>query len=357
MTGVVGLGGGIGAARLWPALADWIGPANLTVIVNTGEDLWLHGLRICPDLDTVLYALAGCRDVRRGWGLRGETFRAMEALRRLGGQTWFGLGDLDLATHLYRSGRLRSGAGLADVTSALTSALGVESRLLPMTEHEVTTTISTQDGRDLHYQEFLVRDRCAPAVRAVRFAGIGQASPGSGVLAALESAETIVIGPSNPVASVLPILMLPGVREVLARRRDRVIAVSPIICGVPLRDAGERLRATSRVVLLRTLGTPATPAGVAGLYRDFCSRFAYDDSDSAHADAIAAAGPRPVRAGLLLHHGADPCPLLRAIAPRRRSGTSASGGLGHASGPIGVPRWRRIATAAAGLRTAVPSRD
>lgn len=315
MSGVVGLGGGIGASRLWPVLASWVGAENLTLVVNTGEDLWLHGLRICPDIDTVLYALAGCQDAERGWGLRDESFRSMSALRRLTGEVWFNLGDLDLATHLYRTGQLRDGAGLSEVTARLATALGVTVRLLPMTEDEVTTIVRTADGRLLHYEEFLVRHQCRPPVQEVCFAGIDRAATGPGVLAALESADVIVLGPSNPVASMLPILGLPGVRDVLRRRREAVIAVSPIVSGVPITDPGERLRATSRIALLGSLGVPAKAAGVAGLYRDICSRFAYDDSDAEEAQAIAAAGLRPTAARLLLHRDASPESLLRAIAP------------------------------------------
>ena len=315
MGGVVGLGGGIGASRLWPVLASFVGPGNLTLVVNTGEDLWLHGLRICPDIDTVLYALAGCQDAERGWGLRDESFRTMSALRKLAGEVWFNLGDLDLATHLHRTGLLRDGIGLAEVTARLASAMGVPVRLLPMTEDEVTTTVRTADGRLLHYEEFLVKHQCRPAVSEVWFAGLDRAATTPGVLEALESAEIIVLGPSNPVASMLPILGLPGVRNVLRRRRDRVIAVSPIVCGVPMTDPGERLRAASRVALLGSMGLAATPAGVARLYRDVCSRFAYDNADAAQAGGIAAAGLHPVGAELLLHCGMAPDALLEAIVP------------------------------------------
>lgn len=313
MTIITGLGGGIGASRLWRALAAQAGQQDLTLVVNTADDLRLHGLRICPDIDTVLYALSGRQDTGRGWGVAGETFRCMAALDGLGGEAWFGLGDLDLATHLYRTGLLADGAGLAAVTAVLASAMGVAARVLPMTEDDVTTVIETADGRRLHYEEYLVREEGKPDVCAVRFDGLDRAVPAPGVLAAIASADLVVLGPSNPIASMAPILGLPGVTEALRARRDRVTAVSPIVSGVPIADEGERRRAASRAALLAAAGIPATAAGVAGLYRDVCSRFVYDPSDREEAAAIAAAGVQPVPAGLLLHCGAPPAPLLNAV--------------------------------------------
>jgi LPPG:FO 2-phospho-L-lactate transferase len=310
---ITGLGGGVGASRLWRALAAKAGQQSLTLVVNTADDLRLHGLRICPDIDTVLYALSGRQDAERGWGVKDESFRCMAALAGLGGEAWFSLGDLDLATHLYRTGRLAAGAGLAAVTAALARALGVTARVLPMTEDDVTTVIETAGGRRLHYEEYLVREACRPEPARVRFDGLDRAAPAPGVLAAISAADLVVLGPSNPMASMAPILGLPGVTEALRERRDRVIAVSPIVSGVPVTGEGEHRRAVSRAALLRAAGVPPTAAGVAGLYRDVCSRFIYDVADRAEAAAIAAAGVEPVPAELLLHQGAPAAPLLAAL--------------------------------------------
>jgi LPPG:FO 2-phospho-L-lactate transferase len=310
---IVGLGGGIGASRLWRALVRAAGQQNLTLVVNTADDLRLHGLRICPDIDTTLYALSERQDTERGWGLAGESFRCMTALAGLGGEAWFALGDLDLATHLYRTGLLRGGAGLATVTAALAGALGVTARVLPMTEDDVTTVIETADGRRLHYEEYLVREGAKADVRAVRFDGIEGARPAPGVLAAIGSADIVLLGPSNPVASVEPILSLPGVTEALRERRDRVTAISPVVSAVPPEAEGERRRAVSREALLAAARVPATAAGIAGLYRDVCARFVYDVADRAEAGQIAACGVQPVPARLLLHCGAPPDTLLAAV--------------------------------------------
>ena len=313
MGGIVGLGGGIGASRLWRELARAAGPSRLTLVVSTAGDLRLHGLRISPEVDTTLYALSGRLDAERGWGLRDETFRCMEMLSALGGPGWFRLGDQDLATHLFRTGLLADGHTLTEVTARLAASLGVRSRVLPMSDHEVTTRITTTDGRLLHYQEYLVREQAAPGVRAVRFDGIGTAQPAPGVLAAIESADLIVLGPSNPVASMLPILGLPGVTGALEQRRERVVAVSPVVASVPFADEGERRRGQARAALLAAINLPATASGVARLYRDVCARFVYDRADQGEDTSIKAQGPQPVAADLLLHRGAAPDSLLAAL--------------------------------------------
>jgi LPPG:FO 2-phospho-L-lactate transferase len=313
---IVGLGGGIGSSRLWRVLGRAVGPSSLTLIVSTAGDLRLHGLRICPDLDSTLYALSGRQDSERGWGLRDESFRCQSALRDLGGESWFSLGDLDLATHLYRTGLLGGGATLTEVTARLATALGVRSRVLPMTDHDVTTMVSTTDGRLLPYEEYLLREQAAPGVRGVRFDGIGAARPAPGVLAAIESADLIVLGPSNPVASMLSILGLPGVTQALEQHRDRVVAVSPVVAGVPFTDEAERRRGQARAALLAAINLPATAAGVARLYRDICARLVYDRADQDEGARIEAQGPQPVAADLLLHQGASPDSLLSALLGR-----------------------------------------
>ncbi len=308
---VTGIGGGIGASRLWRVLAPVVD--DLTLVVNTGEDLWHYGLRVCPDIDTTLYALSDRQDLERGWGLRGETFRVMDEVRGLGDPVWFNLGDRDLATHLLRTGWLREGVGLAEATARLAVSMGVAARVLPMTEQEVTTTVVTEDRRHLHYEEFLVREACAPRITEVAYAGAGIATPAPGVLSAIADADVVVVAPSNPVASIDPILAIPGVREALARRRADVIAVSPIVAGVPITNAGEQRRADSRAALLRLQGDEPVPSAVAARYADICSRFALDPSDDIHRAAVASAGIEPIVAPLLFHLGASPTGLVTAL--------------------------------------------
>jgi len=313
MAGIVGLGGGIGASRLWPVLTRAAAPARLTLIVSTGSDLRRHGLRISPDLDTTLDALSGRPDAEGGEGPRHETFENMKALAELGGPTWFGRSDQDLATDLFRTGLLADGLTLTEVTARLATALGVRTRVLPMSDQEVTTRVSTTDGRLLTYPEYLVREQAAPGVRGVRFDGIGTARPAPGVLAALESADLIVLGPSDPVASLLPILGLPGVTQALEQRRERVVAVSPVVASVPVTDEGERRRGQARAALLAAINLPDTASGVARLYRDVCARFVYDRADQGEDTGIKAQGPQPVAADLRLDQGATPGSLLSAL--------------------------------------------
>ncbi len=310
---VVGLGGGIGASRLWRILAPYIGAQQLSIIVNTGEDLWQYGVRICPDLDTTLYALSDRQDLDRGWGLKNETFITMDAIRELGHDVWFNLGDQDLATHFLRTGWLREGIGLADVTKRLATSMGVEANVLPMSNDEVTTTVFTDDGRDLHYEEFLVREACRPRPLAVTYAGVENATPAPGVLAAIANADVIVIAPSNPVASIDPILAVPGIRAALRARSDDVIAISPIVARVPIEHPGEARRADSRARLLQMQGSAATPTAVAQRYAALCSRFVVDTSDAVEAEGIAQLGITPIVAPLLVHQRADPRALLEAV--------------------------------------------
>jgi LPPG:FO 2-phospho-L-lactate transferase len=310
--GVVGLGGGIGASRLWRALAAAADPARLTLVVNTGDDLWQHGLRICPDLDTTVYALSGRQDAARGWGLRGESFRCMDALRGLDEEVWFNLGDLDLATHLLRTGMLRSGAGLTAVTARLAAVLGVRATVLPMSEDAVATVIETDGGR-LHYEEFLVRRGARVPVRCVEHVGLAHARPAPGVLEAIAGASLIVLAPSNPIASIAPILGVRGVREAIVESSAPVVAVSPIVTGVPITDPGEQRRALSRAALLGAAGVPATAAGVAGLYAGLCDRYVLDEADVVEADAVREVGMKAVVAPTLLHLGAAADVLLDAV--------------------------------------------
>jgi LPPG:FO 2-phospho-L-lactate transferase len=316
--GVVGIGGGIGASRFWRALLRVLEPAELTLVVNTGDDLWLHGLRICPDLDTTLYALSGRQDVRRGWGLSGETFRCMDALRDLGQEVWFNLGDRDLATHLLRTGLLGDGASLSEVTAVLAQAMGVGVRVLPMTDDMVTTHVVTTAGAVLHYEEFLVRHQAAPEVAEVRYTGAGRAVPAPGVLAAIADAGLVVIAPSNPLASIGPVLAVPGIRAALRAAAAPVLAVTPIVSRVPISDPGERVRAASRAQLLAARGLAPTAAAVASLYRDLCRHFVLDAADAVECDAVRAAVRDVIVVPTLTGAGPPDDVLARAVLGARR---------------------------------------
>ncbi|HEY7438742.1 MAG TPA: 2-phospho-L-lactate transferase [Acidimicrobiia bacterium] len=293
---LVALAGGVGAARFLRGLVREVPPADITVIVNTGDDDVFHGLRVCPDLDTVTYTLAGAEHPEQGWGLAGETFAVMDAIERYGQDTWFRLGDRDLATHLYRTQRLGAGATLSQVTAEITAAWAVGPRLLPMSDDPVATRVSVRrpDGTTavLAMQEWFVRERGDAPVVAVDFDGASEAGPAPGVLEAIAAAETIVVCPSNPVISIGPILAVPGVRDALVRRRDRVVGVSPIIKGAPVKGPADRLMAP--------LGIEVSCVGVARSYAPFCGTLVIDSGDAERAPEVAAAGVQPVVADTLM---------------------------------------------------------
>ena len=252
-------------------------PLNLTVIVNTGDDITLHGLRISPDLDIVTYTLAGIVDEARGWGYRGETFHALKRLAALGRINWFNLGDRDLATHIHRSAMLAEGKSLSDAAEAIRLALGVKARILPMCDQPVPTMIDTTEG-ELHFQEYLVKRRAQPVVRRIRFDGVDKARPARGALEAIRDADRILICPSNPLISIGPILAVPGVREALRARKENVIAVCPIVGGKSLKGPSDKM--------LAELGHEPSAIGVAKLYADFTGTFVIDPADKTQAGAI-----------------------------------------------------------------------
>src|SRR5438067_1982208 len=245
---VVAIAGGTGAAKLLRGLTAVMDARDLTVIGNTGDDTEVWGLHVSPDLDTVTYALAGRLDVERGWGLAGESFRCLEAMGDLGAETWFSLGDRDLATHVFRTRALRAGATLTAVTAELARRLGVAARILPMSDDPVRTRVRTPDGW-LSFQEYFVREKAQVQVLDVEYAGAPAARPAPGVLEAIRAAELVVVCPSNPVTSVGPVLAVPGIAEALAAARARVVAVSPIVGGAAVSGpAGELMRARGLTV-------------------------------------------------------------------------------------------------------------
>lgn len=284
------LAGGVGAARFLAGLVRVVRPSEVVAIVNTADDDEFHGLYVSPDLDSVTYTLARASNIAQGWGLEGETFATLDALERYDVPTWFRLGDKDLATHLFRTARLRAGHPLSAVTAEITRSWSVDVRLLPMTDDPVRTRITVQrDGgrvEELAMQQWFVGERAGPPVVGVRFEGADAARPGPGVLESLQRADTIVICPSNPVISIGPILAVPGVRDVLVARRDRVVAVSPIVGGAPVKGPADRLMAP--------LGIAVSCVGVARTYAEFCSSLVIDAIDAGRAAEVEALGVRAV---------------------------------------------------------------
>jgi len=284
-TKITALGGGVGASKLLLGLYEEMDPAGLTIIVNTGDDIVLHGLKISPDLDIVTYTLAGIVDPEKGWGIRGETFHALKRLAAYGRANWFNLGDRDLATHIHRSALIEEGKTLSEAAEAIRVALGVKARILPMSDDPVPTVIESNEG-SMHFQEYLVKRRAEPIVKGIQFRGVGAARPAPGVLEAIAEAERIIICPSNPLISIGPILAVPGVREQLQARKKDVFAVCPIVGGESLKGPSDRM--------LAQLGYEATALGVAKLYADFTGTFVVDPEDKAAAKSISTLGMKVV---------------------------------------------------------------
>ncbi len=290
---LVALCGGVGAARMLAGLVRVVPAGDITAIVNVGDDMELHGLAISPDLDTVTYTLAGMDNRETGWGVAGESWAVMDELGRLGGEDWFRLGDRDLATHLFRTGRLRAGAPLSVVTAELGARRGIAVRLVPVTDDTLRTRVVLAEpsalgpaGSEVSFQDYFVRLHHDVPVRGVRFEGAETARPAPGVMEALQGAATIVVCPSNPVVSIGPVLAVPGVRETLVARRDQVVAVSPIVAGAALKGPADRLMAE--------LGTEPSVLGVARLYAPWVGTLVVDVADASHAAAIRAEGVRCV---------------------------------------------------------------
>ena len=280
---VVVLAGGVGAARFLRGLVRVVPPEEIVVIGNTGDDMWWHGLYIAPDLDTVTYWLAGLADEARGWGIRADTFTAQAALAGLSERSWFQLGDRDLATHLYRTGRLTAGVPLHVVTAELAERLGVRSRILPMSDAPIETRLKTDAG-DLHFQEYFVREHFRPAVHEIYWTGLDQAQPAPGIAEALSAARLVLIAPSNPSISIGPIVRVPGMRALLAAARSRTVAISPLIAGRAVKGP--------TVELMRAQGVRPDALGVAELYREIAAGFVIDTADVALAPSIAGLGYR-----------------------------------------------------------------
>ncbi len=277
---VLALSGGTGTPKLLRGLEAVIGQDNISVIVNTSDDIWLNGLYIAPDIDSVTYLFSGLLDAERGWGIKGDTFNSFEALKTYGAQDWFYIGDRDLATHIYRTYLLNKGYSLTSVTKYMASKLGVKALVLPMCNEHVEARVLTDQG-DLHIQEYLVKYRMKPRVYGITFSGMSEARASQEVLKAIDESELIVIGPSNPINSIGPILMLPGVKEKIVERRRSgipIIVVSPIIGGRPLKGPAH--------IFLNALGYEASSFGVAEVYTDVATAIVVDRVDELEASRI-----------------------------------------------------------------------
>ena len=298
------LAGGVGGARFLRGLSRRTDPRRLAIIGNTGDDEEFFGLHVAPDLDTVLYTLTGQADPDRGWGLAGETFACLGALGRLGEPTWFQLGDRDLATHLWRTARLRAGCPLSRVTRELGRRAGLRATLLPMTDDRVRTFVHTERGR-LPFQTYLVRRGARGRVRRFEIAGAATGRPAPGVLAALRRSRAIVIAPSNPLVSVGPILGVPAIRRAVERRQVPSAAICPLVGGRPVRGPLHRM--------LRGLGHEVSPRGIARLYAGLIDLFVLDGADARWASRVRALGPRVLVTETVMHTPAHAARLAAAV--------------------------------------------
>jgi LPPG:FO 2-phospho-L-lactate transferase len=300
---VTALAGGVGGAKLLIGLQSTLEPGDLTAIVNTGDDTIIYGVHVSPDVDIVTYWLAGIADRDRGWGIAGDAFTVVDSLAEFGGESWFRLGDRDLATCLYRTERLRAGVPLSVVTDEIRRNLGVATRIVPMSDDPVRTMIVSTDST-YEFQEWFVRERQLPQVSRVDITGLEDAKPAPGLLDAISDADLVVICPSNPIVSVAPILALPEVRERL-RAHPSVAAVSPIVQGAPLKGPADKLLAAS--------GSEVSAGGVARLYEDFCNTFVVDVKDEPEAEKVRRLGVDALVVDTIMNDPAASERLARAI--------------------------------------------
>jgi LPPG:FO 2-phospho-L-lactate transferase len=314
---ITALAGGVGAARFLAGLVAVVDPADVTAIVNTGDDVRMHGLWISPDIDTVTYTLAGAIDADTGWGLAGETWEAMGALARYerlrpegsrAGATWFGLGDRDLATHLYRTGRLAEGATLSHVTAEVAAAWEVGVRLLPMSDDRVQTMVTVREGtatEEIGFQDYFVGRRHQVPVASIRFDGASVARPAPGALAAIDGADLVVVCPSNPLVSIGPIRSVPGIEAALVARRERVVAISPIVAGAALKGPADHM--------LVEMGHESSVVGVARIYAPIAHTLVIDEADADHAGAVEAAGMACVVVPTIMNGAREAAALATAV--------------------------------------------
>jgi LPPG:FO 2-phospho-L-lactate transferase len=301
---VLALAGGVGGAKLALGLARVVSSEQLIICVNTGDDDCFHGLHVSPDLDTVMYTLAGLADPQSGWGLAGDTFKALAMLNQYGADTWFNLGDRDLATHIRRTQLLRQGATLSEVTAELCQRLGVHQQVVPMSDDPVRTVLHTDAG-DLAMQSYFVQHRTEPRVSSVEYVGSESAQTSPGLRAAIEEADLIVFCPSNPFLSVGPILAVPGVRAGLEKSTALRVAVSPIVGGAAVMGPAAKI--------MSEMGQEVSGVGVARQYQGLCDLFLIDDQDSHLGPAIQQLGVKPVVSSIIMNTDADKVGLARSI--------------------------------------------
>lgn len=268
---ITALAGGVGAAKLLVGLARIVDQKDFTVIVNTGDDINLHGLHVSPDVDIAAYSLAGIVDEEKGWGIKGDTFHCLDALNQFTGSEWFNLGDKDFATHIFRTNLLRQGYTLTEVTQKICLSLGIKANILPMTDAPFETRIVTKNGT-IHFEEYMVKNGAKDEVLGVEYVGAEKADANSRVLEAIDNAQRIVICPSNPVVSIGTILSVKGVKEALKRTHANIVGVSPIIAGMTVKGPADKL--------LRSLGIEVSAFGVAGIYAGFLDTFIIDNADA-----------------------------------------------------------------------------
>ncbi len=301
---MLALAGGVGGAKLVAGMAHCLQGDDLVVAVNTADDDEFHGLHVSPDLDTMMYTLAGLSNTETGWGLQGDTFRTLEMLGKYGANTWFNLGDQDLATHIRRTQLLKQGLTLSQVTAVLCESLGVSHRVVPMSDHPVRTVLETPEGQ-LSMQEYFVKRRTEPSVTDVRYMGAKDAVPSPGLEDALERARLLVICPSNPALSVQPIVQVGKMKERLENFGGTRVAVSPIVGNCAVRGPAGRIMAG--------LGQEVSVVGVAQSYRDFCDVLVIDRQDEDKAPAVAKAGLRPLVANIIMESFQDRVDLARVV--------------------------------------------
>ncbi len=278
---ITALAGGVGAARFLTGLVQLIKPEDLTVIVNTGDDINLFGLHISPDIDIVSYTLSGLVNEEKGWGLKGDTFECLNMLKRYNQESWFNLGDKDLATSILRTNMLKNGFTLSQITASVGAYLGLKMKILPMTDDRFATYVKTVNGT-MHFEEYLVKRGAQDKVVGIEYVGVEQAKPALGVIEAIMNSELVIICPSNPIVSVGTILSIAGVREALKKTKAKKVAVSPIVAGAPIKGPADKL--------LNGLGFEVSAFSVAKLYSDFLDVFVLDNADAAEKSRIEALG-------------------------------------------------------------------
>jgi len=303
-TKIACLAGGVGAAKFLQGLAHVIPKKDITIVVNTGDDIELHGMHISPDLDIIMYTLAGVVDEAKGWGVKDDTFNCLSMLQRYGCETWFNLGDKDLATHICRTQFLKKGFSLAEVTAKLCQMLGIQETILPMTNDRFETRILTDKG-EIHFQEYMVKHGMQDQVLGVRFEGDEQAKPCSEALDAILEASGVIVCPSNPIVSIGTILSVKGFRDALVKTEAKVVAISPIIAGTVVKGPAEKL--------MRSLGMEVSAFSVANLYKDFLDTFVLDMVDKEQKTHVEALGIRAVVTDTLMKALDDKVRLAKVV--------------------------------------------